>query len=170
MQMIEPNPTESHSAIKLWLKELFQQLGKGLYFFFFWSQGLMLDYVAKFLLSFYPTLVLGIGWTSFYSCAAASLRLLWVQGSEGDDDTIGFFDHVYFKFEMPCNYLGSFGQFENFWKFSQYFPSFWFIISCLNWCYSAAGRCKTWFYLLVFKLSSSIFKLSFSVFKLSFGR
>ena len=64
-----------------------------------------------------------VGIFYFYSRAAASLRLLWVQGAEGDD-TIGFFDHVYFKFEMPCNYLGSFGQFENFWKFFQYFPNF----------------------------------------------
>ena len=55
-------------------------------------------------------------YSGFYSRAAASLRLLWVQGAEGaeGDDTIGFFDHVYFKFEMPCNYLGSFGQFDKF--------------------------------------------------------
>ena len=86
---------------------------------------------------------------SFYSRAAASLRLLWVQG--GTDDTIDFFGHAYFNFGMPCNYLGSFGHFENFWKFSQHFPIFRFIISsCFNWCYSAAGRCKTWFYLMLF--------------------
>ena len=38
------------------------------------------------------------------------LKILWVQG----EGTFCFFDHVNFKFRMPRNYIGSFGQFESF--------------------------------------------------------